>query len=129
LFPEPRVDLGVTLKKIANSMIDISDGLIQDASHLAKSSNLSIVLDIKKIPLASYIKLSKDQLLDAALYGGDDYELLFSCKPTYENSLKKISLEQNIKLTRIGFFQKFKKEYIFFQNQHQSFQNKSYLHF
>ena len=40
----------------------------------------------------------------------------------------KLSLEQNIKLTRIGFFQKFKKEHILFQDKHQSFQNKSYLH-
>ena len=129
LFPEPRVDLGLCLNKIANSMIDISDGLVQDASHLAKNSRLSIVLDAEKIPLPLFINLKKDILLNAALYGGDDYELLFSCKPIHENSLKKISLEQNIKLTRIGFFQKFKKEYIFFQNQHQSFQNKSYLHF
>ncbi len=129
LFPEPRVDLGLSLNKIANSMIDISDGLVQDASHLAKNSRLSIVLDAEKIPLPLSINLKKDILLNAALYGGDDYELLFSCKPTYENSLKKISLEQNIKLTRIGFFQKFKKEHILFQNQHQFFKNKSYLHF
>ena len=129
LFPQPRVNLGLCLNKIANSMIDISDGLVQDASHLAKNSRLSIVLDAEKIPLPLFINLKKDMLLDAALYGGDDYELLFSCKPTYENYLKKISLEQNIKLTRIGFFQKFKKEFILFQDQHQSFQNKSYLHF
>ena len=110
-------------------MIDISDGLVQDACHLAKNSSLSIVLDAKKIPLPHFINLEKDILLNAALYGGDDYELLFSCKPIYENFLKKISLEQNIKLTRIGFFQKFEKEHILFQDQHQSFQNKSYLHF
>ena len=110
-------------------MIDISDGLVQDASHLAKNSRLSIVIDAEKIPLPLSINLKKDILLNAALYGGDDYELLFSCKLTYENSLKKISLDQNIKLTRIGFFQKFKKEHILFQNQYRSFQNKSYLHF
>ena len=37
LVPQPRVKLGISLKNIANSMIDISDGLIQDAIHLAKN--------------------------------------------------------------------------------------------
>ena len=57
LFPEPRVNLGLSINKIANSMIDISDGLIQDASHLAKNSNLTIVLDVEKIPLPFNINL------------------------------------------------------------------------
>ena len=129
LFPQPRVNLGLSLNKIANSMIDISDGLVQDAGHLAKNSSLSIILDIEKIPLPFYTNLNKDTLLEAALFGGDDYELLFSCKPVHEKFINKLSLEQKIKLTRIGFFQKYEKKFIMFQNQHQSFQKKSYLHF
>ena len=129
LFPQPRVNLGLSLNKIANSMIDISDGLIQDSAHLAKNSSLSIVLDVEKIPLPFFINLKKDILLDAALYGGDDYELLFSCKPTHENLLKKISFDQKIDLTNIGFFQKFNKKHVIFQKQFHSYGNKSYLHF
>ena len=129
LFPQPRVNLGLSLNKIANSMIDISDGLVQDAGHLAKNSGLSIILDVDKIPLPVSIKLKKEILLDAALYGGDDYELLFSCKPNHEKLLKKLSLEQNVNLTCIGFFQRFKKDHIIFQNQQKYFENKSYLHF
>ncbi|MDC3116335.1 thiamine-phosphate kinase [Alphaproteobacteria bacterium] len=129
LFPQPRVNLGISLKKIANSMIDVSDGLVQDAAHLAKSSSLSIVIDVEKIPLPISIDLKKDILLDAALFGGDDYELLFSCKPTHEKSLKKLSLEHNINLTCIGFFQRYKKQNIIFQNRYQYYKNKSYLHF
>ncbi len=129
LVPQPRVDLGLTLNKIASSMIDISDGLIQDAKHLAKNSNLSIVLDIKKLPLAPIKNLKKDLLLDAALYGGDDYELLFSCKPKYEKLLKKISLDKNIELTNIGFFQKFNKEYIKTKNCGLILKKDSFMHF
>ena len=128
LFPQPRVDLGLSLNKIANCMIDISDGLIQDAGHLAKNSSLSVVLDIEKIPLPS-INLNKSLLLDAALYGGDDYELLFSCKPIYEKALKKLSLEKNIALTRIGFFEGFKKNYIKLKDNNNYLKNKSYMHF
>ncbi len=128
LFPEPRVDLGLRLNTIANCMIDISDGLIQDASHLAKNSNLSIVLDIGKIPLPSLI-LKKDILLDAALHGGDDYELLFSCDPIYEKKIKKLSIEKNIAITSIGFFENFKKDYIKIKNHNHYLKDKSYKHF
>ncbi len=128
LFPEPRVDLGISINKIANCMIDISDGLVQDAGHLAKNSNLSVVLDIQKIPLPS-LNLNKDILLEAALYGGDDYELLFSCNPIYTKTLKKISLEKNIAMTSIGVFEKFKKDYIKLKNQCYRLKNKSYIHF
>ena len=128
LLPEPRIDLGISLNKIANCMIDISDGLIQDASHLAKNSNLSVVLDIEKIPLPS-LNLKKNLLLEAALYGGDDYELLFSCNPIYEKTLKKISLEKNIAITNIGFFEIFNKDYIKFKNYRHHSKKKSYIHF
>ena len=129
LIPQPRVDLGLSLNKIANSMIDISDGLIQDASHLAKNSNLSIVLDIDKIPLPPINNLKNDLLLDAALYGGDDYELLFSCKPAYKKLLKKISIENNIEITNVGFFEKFNNEYIKSRTGELFSKKKSYLHF
>ena len=129
LFPQPRVELGLTLSKIASSMIDISDGLIQDANHLAKNSNLSVVLDIDQIPLPSIKSLKKNMLLDAALYGGDDYELLFSCKPAYEKLLREISIEKNIKLTNVGFFQKFNKEYINSKNGETLLIKESYQHF
>ena len=129
LIPQPRVELGLILSKIANCMIDISDGFIQDASHLAKNSNLSIVLDIDKIPLSPFKNLKKEQLLDAALYGGDDYELLFSCKPANEKLLKKISIENNIEITNVGFFEKFNNEYIKSRTGELFSKKKSYLHF
>ena len=110
-------------------MIDISDGLIQDACHLAKNSNLTIILDIEKVPLPSFINLKKDLLLDAALYGGDDYELLFSCRPNHEKALKNISDEKSIDLTHIGFFQDFDEDYIILKNYNHSLKKKSYLHF
>ena len=89
LLPQPRVDLGISLKNIANSMIDISDGLIQDATHLAKSSKLTVELNLCKIPLPNIKQLDKKLILNSALYGGDDYELLFSCNISHENLVKK----------------------------------------
>ena len=128
LFPQPRVDLGISLKNIANSMIDISDGLVQDATHLAKNSELTVELNLSKIPLPNINKFDKKLILDSALYGGDDYELLFSCDPIYENSLVKLSSKMNLKLTKIGIFKKFNKEFLKFKNNNSKLKN-SYLHF
>ena len=128
LLPQPRVDLGISLENIANSMIDISDGLIQDATHLAKSSKLTVELDLSKIPLPIIKQLDKSLILNSALYGGDDYELLFSCNISNEDLVKKISKKMNLKLTKIGFFKEFKKNYLEFKNNN-SKPKSSYLHF
>ena len=66
--------------------------------------------------------------LNSALYGGDDYELLFSCDPRYENSLVKLSSKMNLRLTKIGVFKKFNREYLKFKNNNFKLKN-SYLHF
>lgn len=128
LFPEPRIDLGVSLRNIANSMIDISDGLVQDATHLAKNSNLSIELDLDKVPVPSIKMLNKKKILNSALYGGDDYELLFSCNPSQDISLKKLSSEKNLKLTKIGYFKELKDEYLKFKDSTLK-PKRSFLHF
>ena len=128
LLPQPRVDLGISLKNIANSMIDISDGLIQDAIHLAKNSKLTLELNLSKIPLPNIKKLDKKLILDSALYGGDDYELLFSCNTSHESFVDELSKKLNLKLTKIGVFKEFKKEFLKFKNQTTKPKN-SYLHF
>ena len=128
LLPQPRVDLGISLKNIANSMIDISDGLVQDATHLAKNSNLTIELNLRKIPLPNIRQVDKELILNSALYGGDDYELLFSCNTFNESFLEELSMKMNLKLTKIGIFKEFKKEFLEFKNN-KSKPKKSYLHF
>ena len=128
LLPQPRVDLGISLKNIANSMIDVSDGLVQDATHLAKNSNLTIELNLRKIPLPNIRQVDKELILNSALYGGDDYELLFSCNAFNESFLEELSMKMNLKLTKIGIFKEFKKEFLEFKNN-KSKPKKSYLHF
>ena len=128
LLPQPRVDLGISLENIANSMIDISDGLIQDATHLARNSKLTVELNISKIPLPTIKNLDKKLILNSALYGGDDYELLFSCNVFNEVLVKEISKKLNLKLTKIGVFKEFKKNYLEFEKNNSTPRN-SYLHF
>ena len=56
-----------------NSMIDISDGLVQDLGHILAKSNAGAALYENLIPISKY-----SRNLDDALYGGEDFELLFT---------------------------------------------------
>jgi thiamine-monophosphate kinase len=68
--PVPQVELGK--KIIANSCIDISDGLVADLGHILTQSGVGAVLQSKKIPIFS------GSNLEYALYGGDDYHLCWT---------------------------------------------------
>ena len=128
LLPQPRVKLGMELRDIATSMIDVSDGLVQDATHLAINSNLSLELNINQLPLPTLKSIQKKELLNAALYGGDDYELLFSCKEN-ESRLEDLSKQCDVKITKIGVFKKFQKIYLNFKGFNELPKKISYSHF
>ena len=102
--PEPRLSLGVALSAIANSAIDISDGLLSDAQHISENSKCQFVFDGDQIPihksLKNYpnLKVVKDWVLN----GGDDYEILFTASPEDYSQIIKISDELNLPCTQIG---------------------------
>ena len=85
LKPEPRTDI---IKKLNNlsiqpsSMIDVSDGLSSESAHLARASQIGIKIFEDKIPISQEAKLVAEELnlepTHCALYGGEDYELLFT---------------------------------------------------
>jgi thiamine-monophosphate kinase len=82
-FPEPRIRVGQILrqKKIPSSMIDLSDGLSTDLSHLCEDSGVGAEIWAASIPRAVTGKSAKPIALDLALHGGEDYELLFTASP------------------------------------------------
>ena len=80
--PSARIDYTKHIEKYASSCIDISDGLLQDAGHLAQNSGVALEIDPGSIPLSEELKAfcedrGKDPL-DYALKGGEDYQLLFT---------------------------------------------------
>ena len=90
LLPEPRLTLGQSLRGQATSSIDISDGLISDASHIAKASGVCLELDLDRVPLSPEVRelISADPSVFArALTGGDDYEILFTAPAANRNLL------------------------------------------
>ena len=77
-FPQPQLKVGRYLrnKKIASAMIDISDGLSTDLTHLCDESGVRAEVQAEAIPIAS---IGKHEVpLEHALHGGDEYQLLFT---------------------------------------------------
>ena len=92
LEPQSRLDLARKLVKVGiNSMIDVSDGVASEVKRICKQSNVGAVIDADKIPISKNTivdakKLRKDSV-DFALYGGEDFELIFTAP---ENKLKQL---------------------------------------
>lgn len=78
--PRPRVQAGLALRGLANSMIDVSDGLLADLQHILDESGVGARLDAARLPLSDAARAyaDRDAALAAAATGGDDYELLFT---------------------------------------------------
>lgn len=78
--PQPDLDLGQRLAAVTTAGIDISDGLIADAGHLARSSGVGLRIDSAALPLSASLldAVPREQALTWALTGGDDYVLCFT---------------------------------------------------
>jgi len=94
LIPSPRLVEGqkIASSQIATSMIDLSDGLASDLHRLAEESKVGAVLWEDEFPIAlateQLAKVMGKSLLEWILYGGEDYELLFTVPPNKKEKLK-----------------------------------------
>lgn len=105
LFPEPRLDAGEALlrRRLATACIDLSDGLSTDLTHLCRASGLTAEIDQAALPIHPLAaRLGTDAALQAALHGGEDYELLFAAPSSI---LMPTSLA-GVPVTRIGSLKK-----------------------
>lgn len=108
LLPEARIELSraITEKIGVHSMIDVSDGLVSDIMHICAASSitgneiLTAELDEELIPIDPITRRIAGELgesaLDYALFGGEDYELLFTIAE--KDFSKLFSLEGNIRV-------------------------------
>ncbi|MBI4411881.1 MAG: thiamine-phosphate kinase [Deltaproteobacteria bacterium] len=106
--PRPRIGAGQFLGKETGvtSMIDLSDGLLQDLEHILEQSHVGAKLQFERIPrekdldlLAREYKLS---LHDLVLGGGEDYQLLFTVDPVTEDEMQKRAQKVGFKFYPIG---------------------------
>lgn len=98
LWPQPRVAQGLWLRRhnAATAAIDVSDGLSTDLHHLCEASRVSAEIEASSLPVFG------GATLEDALNGGEDYELLFTARPTTRIPSK----IAGIPITRIGVISK-----------------------
>jgi thiamine-monophosphate kinase len=104
--PQPRVALGLALRGLANSMIDISDGLSADLGHILAASQVGAQLQLSTIPFLPLSTMAdglKDKrIVKAVLAGGDDYELCFTAPAGHRAEIMLLSKKLDLALTVIG---------------------------
>ena len=101
--PEPRVALGLALRGLASSAIDVSDGLLGDLGHLLRRSRVgaTVVLDaLPAHPILSERPLALQH--DCLLAGGDDYELVFTAPAVHRTEILRIGQAMALPVSRIG---------------------------
>ena len=109
--PTPRVALGMALRGVASSAIDLSDGLLGDLGHILKQSCVGATIDTsiainlianKEINTLATRKLTHQKQLAYVLAGGDDYELAFTAPAHLRSKVQAAALASQTNVTRIG---------------------------
>lgn len=107
--PRPRMFLGNVLGGFAkvHAMIDVSDGLYQDLSHILQASKVGAKIAYDKVPREKDFEATCRSLrinaADTLISGGEDYQLLFTMDDSNLEALqKKLQVRKNIRVTRIG---------------------------
>ena len=112
-LPDIPIKISKYLFNIANSSIDISDGLFADLNKLIDNQKIGYTINADKIPISKnlnkYLKKSNKNLLHY-VSKGDDYQILFTSPKNRRKYIKKLSKRINLKITQIGCTTNIKNE-------------------
>ena len=108
LRPAARMRAGLLLgrNRAASACVDLSDGLADGVARIAEASGVGVTIDASDLPVdadarRAFESLGIDQV-DAAIAGGDDYELLFTVRPRMRGRLRAVIERCGVPMTRIG---------------------------
>ena len=102
-LPEPRVPLGLALRGVATSAIDLSDGLIGDLGHVMRLSGVGAMVDVDALPRSAVLGAQPVAMQHQCLLaGGDDYELLFTAPPSRREAVREAAREAHVAVTCCG---------------------------
>ncbi|MBI4192236.1 MAG: thiamine-phosphate kinase [Betaproteobacteria bacterium] len=102
--PQPRIALGLALRGVANSAIDVSDGLLADLGHILECSGVAAEIEFAALPSSTVLRRYLDRRIarEALLAGGDDYELCFTAPRRAREQIVRCGRRAGIAVTRIG---------------------------
>jgi len=103
-LPTPRIELGMALRGLASSAIDISDGLLGDLGHILERSRVGATLEFSALPTSPVVQAYQHEAVarDCVLAGGDDYELCFTAPTGQRNAVLAAAASTGVAVTRIG---------------------------
>lgn len=105
LHPQPRTTLARVIRCHATAALDVSDGLIGDFGHICEVSSVGGVIEAARVPLspsAAELVSADPRLLEVALTGGDDYEILATIAPGQVAQFERAARRAGVVVTRIG---------------------------
>jgi thiamine-monophosphate kinase len=107
-LPDPRISIGLAARDFANAAIDVSDGLLSEARHVAQASGLCAAVDLDRLPLSQvaqeWLEAQSDRRagrLDLAS-SGDDYELLLAVPKARQTGFLEACDQLGVPATVIG---------------------------
>ena len=103
--PTPRIALGLALRGVARSAIDVSDGLLSDLAHVCERSGVGAVIDWEALPATPYVRgeaQKSDEAARALIAGGDDYELCFTAPRPRRGDVAAAARRARTPVTLIG---------------------------
>ena len=102
-LPAPRTALGIRLRSVATSAIDVSDGLTGDLGHLLRRSGVGAVVDVDALPRSAVLSAQPMELQrECLLAGGDDYELVFTALASRRDAVAAAAAGAGVAVRRIG---------------------------
>jgi thiamine-monophosphate kinase len=135
LEPRARIREGEALARsgFVSAAIDLSDGLASDLWQLSKESEIKITIERGALPTDALVtKFAKKYGLnpdDFVLFGGEDFELLFTVKPDGWKKISRSLRQKGTKVTPIGYVEKGKGVYIEKKGKLFKLPNKGFEHF
>jgi len=121
---EPKLKQGYLLRELGvRCCIDVSDGVLQDAGHISKASNIGMQLDVEKFPNWQLLceKLGDKEAMQVMISGGEDYALLFTA-PAHMKGLDQLAICIGECVENLGV-------QVHYQGKEMKFERSGYDHF
>ncbi len=108
LLPQPRNALAEVVRTHASAAMDVSDGLTGDFAKLCRASGVGAGIEAARVPLsdaARAVIAAEPAMLETALTGGDDFEIVCTVPPSRADSFRAAAQAAKVAVTEVGAIQ------------------------